>query len=527
MINPNIFLRAIPMGIFAMGIIMYTYIQPIYAGLNNYDYDPSYVYLLNGLSILNGVSPGHIDHPGTSMQLFCAILTAVIWLVARIFSTKTLPLDEFVFSNPEFILGFISCTMLLMNVLAAYHLGRVAYRVTGSLPAAAILQASPLLLHTAFFRIMYVNGEALSIFAVLLLMAIMLPELLGSRADSGRERGWVPVASGATIAIAATAKITFAPYVLFLLLLRTRTALGFLSFFLTAVVLLTPILFNLAPFVDWISNIVVHSGSYGHGKRQLVEWSAIPDRFITLFENFPMSISAIGLAIAAYLNSRAPWFVPGQRLVRIGARRLFGVLVVINALELMMVLKHFGVHYAMPIVILTGLVLVLATAVFVDLKGPSAVSFLSCVLVCMLVVSSWYYVSAFARLRLASQSRAVDMRGVNAAVAQYNRPIVIGSYRVPHLGYAFQFGLGYVAPPFAAKLSGSGDRLSYNIWNGKFSRPGIAWEDATYIDSLMRSGRPVLLILPRDVDIPALITERLFETSEGNRVLRVVGLNTR
>ena len=39
--------------------------------------DPAYVYLFNGLSILFGVAPGHVDHPGTPLQLFVAFIILV------------------------------------------------------------------------------------------------------------------------------------------------------------------------------------------------------------------------------------------------------------------------------------------------------------------------------------------------------------------------------------------------------------------------------------------------------------------
>src|ERR1700730_1385628 len=39
--------------------------------------DPAYVYLFNGLSILFGVAPGHVDHPGTPVQLFVAFIILV------------------------------------------------------------------------------------------------------------------------------------------------------------------------------------------------------------------------------------------------------------------------------------------------------------------------------------------------------------------------------------------------------------------------------------------------------------------
>ena len=51
-------------------IIQYSFIQKIYPLY--LDSDPAYQYLFNGLLILNGHSPYHIDHPGTPVQILIA-----------------------------------------------------------------------------------------------------------------------------------------------------------------------------------------------------------------------------------------------------------------------------------------------------------------------------------------------------------------------------------------------------------------------------------------------------------------------
>jgi hypothetical protein len=61
----RIFLAMLPLGICIFGSALYFQRMPISAAYGEFDYDPAYVYLLNGLSMLNGYAPNHADHPGT------------------------------------------------------------------------------------------------------------------------------------------------------------------------------------------------------------------------------------------------------------------------------------------------------------------------------------------------------------------------------------------------------------------------------------------------------------------------------
>jgi hypothetical protein len=119
-------LLIVPVVIF---IIQYCFIKKIYPLY--LDSDPAYQYLLNGLLILNGHSPYHIDHPGTPVQTLIAGVLYVSWSIAKLMGWSNEALDISVGSHPERYLQIISYVLVVLNCTASYILGdRVQFSTT-------------------------------------------------------------------------------------------------------------------------------------------------------------------------------------------------------------------------------------------------------------------------------------------------------------------------------------------------------------------------------------------------------------
>ena len=60
-------------------VLVYSFLLKAAAGPYwlSMNFDPSYQYLLNGLYMVKGIPPGHIDHPGTPLQL-------LFWMMIRL-----------------------------------------------------------------------------------------------------------------------------------------------------------------------------------------------------------------------------------------------------------------------------------------------------------------------------------------------------------------------------------------------------------------------------------------------------------
>src|SRR3954471_3207030 len=91
-------------------------ISPIYAGLVPYDYDPAYIYLFNGLGIVEGYVPRHVDHPGTPLQVLIGLVVFAAHAVMRLTGATGSDIGASVVATPETYLAVVSAVTLALNV---------------------------------------------------------------------------------------------------------------------------------------------------------------------------------------------------------------------------------------------------------------------------------------------------------------------------------------------------------------------------------------------------------------------------
>jgi len=522
----RIFLAMLPLGICIFGSALYCQTMPISTAYVEFDYDPAYVYLFNGLSMLNGYRPNHIDHPGTPVQMLCAILILLSWCWQTITTFQVSSINTFVLSHPEELLAFVSHVLLLLNALATYNLGRVVYKVTHSLAAALAAQMPVLLLNAQFMRVMYVNGEALGIFGLQILIAVIVEEVLGSQEDTPRARA-APYLAGAMAALAVAAKITFAPIVLLLLCMRSleRRKTSIRSYVISLVVLLAPIWHRMWDVALGVFQIAAHSGQRGGGDRTIVLWSALPGRIGMLVDTYPITLLLL-LTLAVVLP-----FIP---IARDGAKKLtipypkvitlLRSVLLTCAIQLAMVLKHFGIHYAVPLVILCSPAIFAPAIVIHFSKRIWRVNaILSILLIVLGAVTFPRLYSTLIDVKRQSDRTQAELKLIAEAVGRFDQAVVIGAYRVRDQSYALSFAIGFVSAPFARKLGTSpgGPYLSYNRWTEMLFDPAHGWREVEYIGTLLRAGKTVLLLLPVDISISGLKTETLLQLKGRERLLRV------
>lgn len=102
--------------------------------------DPQYCYLLNGLNIANGTGDiGHVDHPGTPVQLFAALIIKI-----TSFFRNSNDITSDVLLHPEMYLFIISQCILLLVALLIFILGKVVLNKTHHPISALFLQTSTL-----------------------------------------------------------------------------------------------------------------------------------------------------------------------------------------------------------------------------------------------------------------------------------------------------------------------------------------------------------------------------------------------
>jgi hypothetical protein len=304
--------------------------------------DPEYAYLFNGLTIARlRFELGHIDHPGTPLQILIAIS---IWIIQPFRSQNSMA--ENVISNPELYLRTTFYLILVFNSIALYYLGKTAGKIRG-VWAGILLQLTP------FSAIIYLGGivrvrpETLQFgfFAFLIILCIMYAEKFKFAL---KEKQYI-LRFALMVAFALSLKISSISLAIIpLLIIHGRTqkfrylGLVLLFFFLISF----PVLIRYQRFIQWTSNLVTHSGQYGHGEANIIDLGSILPNFKSLFKRneFLYIIQLIILTFIVFNRLLKKYTENDQCYIKLLTGTVLAVLV-----QTLLTLKHFGQHYMIPI----------------------------------------------------------------------------------------------------------------------------------------------------------------------------------
>jgi hypothetical protein len=324
--------------------------------------DPSYSYLMGGMSILEGVSPTYSDHPGTPVE---TVMAALIWLTGR---GSPGSVSDAAFLQAESLLTLANTVMTALDAGALLLLGWTVRRRFGHLVPALLAQTTPFLTMLALKHGIEVEPEPMLLLAVLLLGVAMLEEMTMPRVSS-------LAALAAVIGFGTACKITFAPLVLAPLIMiagwRSRLALV-LGAGVALGIFLLPAIGNFGPMLRWFLHLAMGSGTYGTGAQTIIALDRYPAAFVKLFFPRPIFLGVFVLSAAA-LTWR---LIERRRLVHPASpaeRALLGILVA-QLVQILLAAKQPTAHYVLPALELSGLAMVFLWKVVremvTDLREP-------------------------------------------------------------------------------------------------------------------------------------------------------------
>jgi hypothetical protein len=316
------------------------------------NFDPDYSYLLNSLSLLKFQTPGHTDHPGTTLQLLGAVVLLLKWLVALFVHPQTL--TDSVLSHPEEYLRAINIVLDVMIGVALYWSAWTVYRLSNSLSAALVLQVSVLVYMQTFLALFRVSPEPLLIATGLALMVPLAPMVL--RDGKGANGNTLAVAAGAIFGFGLITKVTFAPWAAVILLFpqksqKRRFTLAVLAAIL---VLLLPVTGRLSAMASWFTSLLTHSGYYGTGQTGIPEPRVLAANLVSLWRVEPPLFWFVGL-YTVLLLTLSLFRKQGVPFVE-ETRRLLAAACIAIITEVILVTKHLAYHYLLPALVLTAFV---------------------------------------------------------------------------------------------------------------------------------------------------------------------------
>jgi hypothetical protein len=290
--------------------------------------DPAYFYLLDALNLLNGEPPGHIYHPGVTVQALGALVIKLHWLVAGGGIAEAL-------ADPETHLRWMSNAFVVLNALALIVVGVVARLVSGNLIAALVCQLAPFMSTIVIKHAFLPKPESLVVFATLALIAQALLTLNGEMTRQARDR--LAIGFGVVAGFTVATKLTAAP----MLVLPLFVLRGWRPFMIYAVSSIIAFAVFFAPahgremaFFEYIVRLATKTGPHGSGDAGVVVLDTYTQAIVKILKRpslkVPLIVSAIALLVT-WLRARRGGQVAAAEVwlvIGVGAAQLAQTLVV-------------------------------------------------------------------------------------------------------------------------------------------------------------------------------------------------------
>ncbi len=389
--------------------------------------DPSYAYLFNGFELLHFHAPGHVDHPGTTTQLFMALVMGLKWLFtvgSCWFSNLPIPsLDHLFYTQPENFLYTAASSLLLVNALLFSWVSFKLWLLTKKHVVIFAFQLGLFLFFPAVESFSMFTPEPMLFTSVLLLCSAIFPVLIKNDTSDAKFAGYFGLALGFGMAT----KVTFLPLALLLFLYPStqRKKLikwAFISFFIFTF----PIWGRYLKMSKWLIKLAFHQGHYGTGALGLVDSTKIMDNLKALIHTIPFLFVSL-MGVGAYLVCTYQKNTP---LIKKFLFLSLGVLLFSLALNL----KHPGVRYIIPILLFCGPVIAIITYQLLQQQKRYLVGLFALLFLGLGLTGTQY--------QQWHQDRILETNGRNRFQAYVNehKCKVVGYYNPSLQSYAMFFG---------------------------------------------------------------------------------------
>jgi len=462
-----------PLLLIASAIFLNNSRGPYWLGSNS---DPEYVYLLNSLNLATLQGVGHIDHPGTTVQVLGAVTLRIVhWT----FGSGEFSQD--VLKRPEFYLKAINTVMLGMNTLVLFLIGVAALHSGLAKGWALWLQAAPFFSSVLLqFGLTRVTPEPFLLFTGSLLIIMILLTL--GNFQSFTNKPMLPLLLFALIIGLGTAtKITFAPLAvipLFLLIgIRKRiyycvAALGGFMLFTLPIIRMYP------KFFGWIFKLISHSGQYGSGPSGLAAGGQLVGNGLKLlignpFFSIPLITSVLFIVMVMTVS---PW---RRVMANCLSFKMSAAVATAQVLGLLMVAKHSAFHYLLPVMTLTGLSVVLFFKNIQKLQAhiqsglPMGLKFKTTLFILyfgILFIASDPPGNLLRTGKSSAQTRELSLNLHQRVLTQYPDSTRIYYYRSSAPEYALKFGSDLARSYHAAQLEKLYPNVYfYDIWTQRYA----------------------------------------------------------
>lgn len=319
-----------------------------------YSTDPESAYLMNGLNIATFKAVGHFDNPGTTVQMYSAI---VVKVVHKLRSNST-DLQTDVIQNSEFYIEVLRKGLIIFNALIILLLGLVALILLDNLWFGLILQIAPFLSVTLIEECFTKVAPEPVLFSTVVVLIILLLKYYNNTEPKDRKYSLLfALLAGFGLAT----KMTFLPLIIipFVVLQGRKNKLIYLGAIIPAFILFTlPAVQGYAHMAYWFLNLGTHTGTYGQGNSGIIDPVVYFNSIIAIAVNNKTFVVVMLLAAILIITVA---IVVGKLKLKENHKEFSILLSIIlaQAGSMILVAKHYhSNHYLFPALSLIGIVLV-------------------------------------------------------------------------------------------------------------------------------------------------------------------------
>jgi len=224
--------------------------------------DPEYAYLMNGINIGMLKPVGHTDNPGTTVQLYSALVLRASWFFQ---TEKEEDFQKYVLRNADQNIELERKGLIWINSLVMLLLGVISWILLRNTWLSLLMQIMPFtsanLTEHVFTK---VSPEPVLLIATAAMSLLIVSFFFRQKKEEGRFAMYFALVSGFGLAT----KATFLPLVIIPLLLlenwklRKQFLLLIIPFFLLFTL---PALPQYPHMAKWFLGLTAHTGTYGEG----------------------------------------------------------------------------------------------------------------------------------------------------------------------------------------------------------------------------------------------------------------------
>lgn len=490
----KVFLIILPLLYFVAG----SYFRNLLGNLSLRSCDPEYIYFMSGLTLSDGaIKLGHFDNPGTPLQ----ILVALVFKLTYFFRNPAIHYLEDVLLHPDLYLSVTSLFLAAITAGLLFYAGKRVLESTKSIFYALFVQTAPFLPVIWYDLIGRVAPELVMPFPVILTTVLLIK--IYSQKEGFTYKSVLLFALFSAIGLSI--KLTYLPlwFIPFLVIegWKKKTVFvtsGILLFFIIAF----PMTLQLNFFWDWVKNLFMHSGQYGGGKTNIIDFVSLRSNLHELF-GYEKRYFYVYFGLIATFSGYLIYFrkKAEKRVV------LLSIAVIVTiAVQLLMVGKHYAHRYFIPVLMLSPL-MVFIIAEIIKKFYPKKIT---TVFIHLGIVGLLLWNAQFNRtwLPLKTEAMGTDIENrlptwhfVKTLEKDSYKIIASQNYGCPFIEYTLMYSQVWANHKKREEYQSILNKLypnsfSYFTWDNSMKY----WGDIFNVQTIMESGRPVYLYLERNED---------------------------